>query len=550
MTDIAITGNYDRNGKTNKEFIIHKNIKSGYKLYCGTQCNDGRPITESWRYKKAIALGCQIVKKQPILASQVTSKQEAQGAKGLFVDTYSPKTIDDIIGHKEQIKQILTWLQTYDTAEKRGLLITGPPGIGKTTTVHLIAHAAGYKVTEYNASDTRSVSVLKGMIALGIKRLIKEVIVMDEIDGLSERGGVGELADIIRKTRIPIICIANDKPPKLRPIINACVDVKFNRSNKNTIATAILKIAKTEGVNISKADLEELCERNGNDIRSILNCLQFFRDDANGTGCGSGTHHNKDTSLRLDLFSATQRLMSNKTLGFDEAAHLVFVDYNMVPLMVQEAYLAASSTLEEAERAAEFISVGDIIDRRIRQKQDWALLPHFVNNTVVVAKTVRGPAPFQIFPQWLGKNSKRLKHWRYMGNLAGKMRCSNGEMRLDFSDALNRILLTPISIASGTTTAFNIKDTIRLIDSMGLTRDDIMDELQEVLFETVDIPTKIKTAFTREYNKSSTAYCYNRINVHSSRKIEVDDGGDNGDGDGDNGVEDEIHDAFEEINLE
>jgi hypothetical protein len=60
------------------------------------------------------------------------------------------------------------------------------------------------------------VATLRGLIALGIQRLRKEVIVMDEIDGLSERGGVGELASILRKTNIPILCIANEKPPKLK----------------------------------------------------------------------------------------------------------------------------------------------------------------------------------------------------------------------------------------------------------------------------------------------------------------------------------------------
>jgi len=35
-------------------------------------------------------------------------------------------------------------------------LISGPPGIGKTTTVNIVAKQAGYEVLEFNASDTRS----------------------------------------------------------------------------------------------------------------------------------------------------------------------------------------------------------------------------------------------------------------------------------------------------------------------------------------------------------------------------------------------------------
>ena len=487
--NIAISGNFNKDSINGKKLTVHKVLRPGYKLYIGSECNDGRPITESWRYKQALKLGIPIIKEKPD-----EPEQKHFEARELLVDKYAPKSVSEIIGHKEQIGQITNWLQSWDngTPETRGIIITGPPGIGKTTTVHLIAKSLGYKVKEYNASDTRSVSMLRGLFALGIRRLVKEVIVMDEVDGLSERGGVGEIASIIKKTTTPIICIANEKPPKLRPIVNACIDIKFNRPVKTTIATALLKVAREEKIEIAKADLETLCEKNGNDIRSILNNLDFYGADT------IDSTNDKDAMLRLDLFSATQKLIGNKRASLDEAANLVFVDYNMVPLMVQEAYLASSrNSLEDAMRAAEFISVGDIIDRRIHQKQDWNLLPHFVQTTVAAAKTVSGPAPFQIFPAWLGKNSKRLKHRRYIDDLSSKVLCSNDEFRLDYAETLQTVLLSPLKAEKP-----DIKATIKSIDALRFTRDDLMDNLQEFMFEKTDIPTKTKTAFTREYNKA------------------------------------------------
>jgi len=166
--------------------------------------------------------------------------------------------------------------------------------------------------------------------------------------------------------------------------------------------------------------------------------------------------------------------------------------------MVQEAYVASSrNSLEDAARAAEFISVGDVMDRRIHQKQDWSLLPHFVQNTVAAAKTVSGPAPFQIFPAWLGKNSKRLKHRRYIDDLSSKVFCSNDSFRLDYAEPLQNILLNPLK-----TDKPDIKTTIKTMDQMRFTRDDIMDNLQEIMFDKFELPTKTKTAFTREYNKA------------------------------------------------
>lgn len=483
--DIAITGNY------NKDLIqgtrIHKVLRPGFTLYAGTECNDGRPITESWRYKQAVKLGIPIVTQNRRERPKIAPKYET---KELLVDKYAPKSLTDIIGHREQINQVGQWLEQWDTEvpTQRGVLVSGPPGIGKTTTIHLIAEHFGYKVRELNASDTRSVAMLRGQFALGVRRLVKELIIMDEVDGLSERGGVGEIASIIKKTTVPIICISNEKPPKLRPIINACLDVRFNRPNKSTIAAALLKVAVNEKIEITKVELEALCEKSGNDIRSILNGLEFYEEGAIG---------NKDANLRLDLFSATQKLFSNKKVGLDEAAGLVFVDYNMVPLMVQEAYLKASNnSLEDACRASEFLSAGDIMDRRIHQKQAWHLLPHYVQSVVSCVKSVSGFAPFQIFPQWLGKNSKRLKHKRYIDDLASKMRTSNSAFRLDYADAIQEILLGGLK-----TEKPDIKGVIKAIDGLGLTRDELMDNMMEFMFEKLEIPTKVKTAFTREYNK-------------------------------------------------
>jgi hypothetical protein len=52
------------------------------------------------------------------------------------------------------------------------------------------------------------------------------------------------------------------------------------------------------------------------------------------------------------------------------------------------------------------------------------------------------------------------------------------------------------------TGAATSKNTIQTMDSLRLTRDDIMDSLQELLINPIELPTKTKTAFTREYNKT------------------------------------------------
>ena len=77
------------------------------------------------------------------------------------------------------------------------------------------------------------------------------------------------------------------------------------------------------------------------------------------------------------------------------------------------------------------------------------------------------------------------------------------------------------------------------MDELKITRDDLMETLQEVVMEKVEIPTKTKTAFTREYNKThdtkdivvkkrktGTGTAVNMIEVPDDEDLEEDADGD------------------------
>lgn len=50
----------------------------------------------------------------------------------------------------------VSWKKGADPSSFKAVLISGPPGIGKTSSASLVANACGYDVVELNASDTRS----------------------------------------------------------------------------------------------------------------------------------------------------------------------------------------------------------------------------------------------------------------------------------------------------------------------------------------------------------------------------------------------------------
>ena len=55
---------------------------------------------------------------------------------------------------------------------------------------------------------------------------------MDEVDGCSssDRGGLSALVQIIKVTKIPIVCIANDRGNrKLQTLLNHSYDLRFTK---------------------------------------------------------------------------------------------------------------------------------------------------------------------------------------------------------------------------------------------------------------------------------------------------------------------------------
>ncbi|XP_064305374.1 replication factor C subunit 1 [Phalacrocorax carbo] len=498
----------------------------------------------------------------------------------LWVDKYKPVSFKAIIGQQGEqscANKLLRWLRNWhkntledgqaktnktggkdDGTGFKAALLSGPPGVGKTTTASLVCKELGYSYVELNASDTRSKNSLKEVVAESLNNTSikdfcsgtsssvsgKHVLIMDEVDGMAgneDRGGIQELIGLIRHTKIPIICMCNDRNhPKIRSLVHYCFDLRFQRPRLEQIKGAMMSIAFKEGLKIPPPAMQEIILAANQDIRQVLHNLNMWcakdksltYDEAKM----DGSRAKKD--IKLGPFDVVRKVFATgeeaSRMSLIDKSDLFFHDYSLAPLFVQENYIhvkpaAAGGNLKKhlvlLSRAADSICDGDIVDKQIRSKQNWNLLPtQAIYASVLPGELMRGHmSQFPVFPTWLGKFSSTGKHDRIIQELAMHMslrtQACKRTVNMEYLSYLRDALVQPLKEFG----ADGVQEAITFMDSYCLMKEDI-ENIMEIStwggkpspFSKLD--PKVKAAFTRAYNKEAHLTPYSLNSAKTSKR--------------------------------
>uniref|UniRef100_A0A8C6LCJ7 Replication factor C subunit 1 n=1 Tax=Nothobranchius furzeri TaxID=105023 RepID=A0A8C6LCJ7_NOTFU len=542
-----------------------------------------------------------ITQKELDLPSSSASEPSPPSMKGeslLWVDKYRPRSLKAVIGQQGDqscANKLLRWLQSWyqhhsgaggtakfsrfggkdDGSGHKAALLSGPPGVGKTTTAVLVCEELGYSFVEMNASCTRSKNSLKEVVAESLNNTSiegfykgtsqtvssKHVLIMDEVDGMAgneDRGGVQELIALIKNTKIPIICMCNDRNhPKIRSLANYCFDLRFQRPRLEQIKGAMMSIAYKEGLKIPPPALNEIILASNQDVRQVIHNLSMWsaKDKVMTYDRCKSDAANAHKDMKLGPFDVCRKVFisgeETARMSLIDKSDLFFHDYSLAPLFVQENYVhvrpAAArgdmkSHLVLLSKTADSICDGDLVDRRIRSGQNWSLLPtQAIYASVIPGELMRGyMSQFPVFPSWLGKNSSTSKHSRIIQELSSHMSLktmgSRQAVNLDYLYYLRQILLHPLQKygAEGTGQA------VQLLDDYQLIKEDV-DSIMEISswggqpdpYSKLD--SKVKAAFTRAYNREAHMTPYALQAVKKGRRGglgDLDVGGEDADQDG------------------